>query len=248
MQLHVTIGAFLLAAFFFAAGHLAGSITMFSRDKDIETYNLLEQTLMILGVVNYVVSDAVVVWRCWLLWGKKRWILMVPVVLFIATFAGAIAFVAFDVKALAFSSTYKEQEKTIKDYLARDDLIIWCLTLSTNIWATLMISFKAWKHRKCLSTMLRQGSKKTQLEKLMALLVESGAFYCIGFLLIYALTRTGSFVMDGVMVQIAGIYPTILIVLVNFGKAHLDNEFGYNGDGLAMQRQEATSVETGPVS
>lgn len=35
-----------------AAGHLAGSITMFSRDKDIETYNLLEQTLMILGVVN----------------------------------------------------------------------------------------------------------------------------------------------------------------------------------------------------
>lgn len=73
--------------------------------------------------------------------------------------------------------------------------------------------------------------------------------------------------MDGVMVQIAvslifhihilyktdthltfwmkGIYPTILIVLVNFGKAHLDNEFGYNGDGLAMQRQEATSVETG---
>lgn len=73
--------------------------------------------------------------------------------------------------------------------------------------------------------------------------------------------------MDGVMVQIAvslifhihilyeigtyltfwmkGIYPTILIVLVNFGKAHLDNEFGYNGDGLAMQRQEATSVESG---
>lgn len=41
-----------------------------------------------------------------------------------------------------------------------------------------------------------------------------------------------------------GVYPTILIVLVNFGKTHLDNEFSYNGDGLAVQRQEPVIVET----
>lgn len=56
--------------------------------------------------------------------------------------AAAIAFVAFDIKAL--SSNPQSRERTIDDYLARDDFIIWCLTLSTNIWATLMVAFKAW--------------------------------------------------------------------------------------------------------
>lgn len=45
-----------------------------------------------------------------------------------------------------------------------------------------------------------------------------------------------------------GIYPTILIVLVNFGKTQLDNEFTFNGDGLAVQRQELISVETSPTT
>lgn len=35
-----------------SAGHLAGSIALFSREKDVEAYNILEQTLMLLGVVN----------------------------------------------------------------------------------------------------------------------------------------------------------------------------------------------------
>lgn len=82
-------------------------------------FSLLEQSLMGLPVVNvriplpvlmmcspisdiliylhntclswqYIFSDAVVVWRCWLLWGRRWRILLVPFVLFLGTIGQCI--------------------------------------------------------------------------------------------------------------------------------------------------------------
>lgn len=41
-----------LAMYFVSAGHLTGSMAMFTHEKDVDTFTFLEQTLMLLGVIN----------------------------------------------------------------------------------------------------------------------------------------------------------------------------------------------------
>ncbi|KAI0706674.1 hypothetical protein C8Q76DRAFT_629595, partial [Earliella scabrosa] len=53
------------------------------------------------------------------------------------------------------------------------------LSLVTNTAATTLIAYKAWSHRQLVRSHLRVGNKRTRVEKVLALLVESGICYCI---------------------------------------------------------------------
>ncbi|EIM91596.1 uncharacterized protein STEHIDRAFT_165852 [Stereum hirsutum FP-91666 SS1] len=183
---------------------------------------------MYLPIVNYIVSDAVVVWRCWVLYSRKCRIIMIPLLLTVSNVVVAISIAGLDVKILSLSSTVPAPGVS-GPYTG--NIVVWSLSLATNMLTTAMVAFKSWRHRKTLRKMLGRGSPKTRAEKVMALLVESGAMYCViwvAFLIPALITGfNGTFVMSAVMPQISGIYPTILIVLVKFGKTNFENDFAY---------------------
>ncbi|PIL28066.1 hypothetical protein GSI_09819 [Ganoderma sinense ZZ0214-1] len=52
------------------------------------------------------------------------------------------------------------------------------LSLSTNALATLLVACKAWQLRRRLRRYLGMGSRISQVQKLLSLLIESGAVYC----------------------------------------------------------------------
>ncbi|EIM91598.1 uncharacterized protein STEHIDRAFT_128430 [Stereum hirsutum FP-91666 SS1] len=186
----------------------------------------LIQAVTYLPIMNYILSDAIVVWRVWLLCHRRRAVLYVPIVCFLATIVSAIVIAASDMKTVASQHGPSiDTEGFITSHIG--DLLIWSLSAATNVWATSIVSFKAWWHSKSLAKLFDHSSKKTRAEKLMALLVESGVLYCfiwVSFLFIVSFSAAGFLVMDGIMPQIAGIYPTILIVLVNFGKTHFETD------------------------
>ncbi|EIM83573.1 uncharacterized protein STEHIDRAFT_160151 [Stereum hirsutum FP-91666 SS1] len=106
----------------------------------------------------------------------------------------------------------------------------YCLTLSANIWPTALIGWTVWKHRRLLKKVSHQGDGTTIA--VLIILVESGALYCIIWalwviILVISIRYPSLIVNDsgpaalgvfwGMMsfsqVHLAGIYPTITIVL-----------------------------------
>ncbi|EIM91589.1 uncharacterized protein STEHIDRAFT_137223 [Stereum hirsutum FP-91666 SS1] len=228
-------------------GNLVGTIAICTIPMELRTFLTVEQLVILLGATNYMLSDAVVIWRCWLLWGKSRWVLIILAVLYTAAFASAIASVVSHINDT--SATLRAKVMLNAD--DRYNVIMWFLSLGTNVFATMIVAFKAWKHRRQLRAILHDGSRKNQLERLMTLLVDSGVLYCviwIAFIIAFSLTETDSRIMNVIMVEIAGIYPTILIVLINYRTTQRDNEWGYGRNDLEVQRQERRRVEASQPS
>ncbi|KAI0054213.1 hypothetical protein BV25DRAFT_1833726, partial [Artomyces pyxidatus] len=115
-----------------------------------------------------------------------------------------------------------EDQSNIKQ--GRRALILVGPTLATNVCATLLIAYKAWHYRVAVKAHLNEDNAATKVEKILALLVESGVVYCVMWIL-YVLAafrvfpNPGPSIMDGIMVQVSGIYPTIIIILVCLQKS-----------------------------
>ncbi|KAI0759533.1 hypothetical protein BD413DRAFT_617709 [Trametes elegans] len=125
------------------------------------------------------------------------------------------------------------------------------LSLFTNAVATALIAAKAWQHRRFLRAHLGHRSRRTQVERALALLVESGAGYCVLIALSIAFgfvdvpvahptpaddTRTAGAVasglaifLNGSIVPLIGIYPTLLVLLVARNNTRRETLFTYRG-------------------
>ncbi|THU77532.1 hypothetical protein K435DRAFT_786661 [Dendrothele bispora CBS 962.96] len=95
----------------------------------------------------------------------------------------------------------------------------------TNVVATLLIAYKAWIHyRQIVLNLESIGSTPSKVHKILLLLVESGAIYCvimIAYMVITALPNLDLEVYEmavTVIPSIAGIYPVLIILIAHFEK------------------------------
>ncbi|RDX50554.1 hypothetical protein OH76DRAFT_457410 [Lentinus brumalis] len=110
-------------------------------------------------------------------------------------------------------------------------------SLLTNMFATILIACRAWEHRRTIMFYLRArgSSRRTQVERTLALLVESGLLYCAlwVFIVAYELTvlftsdplifsnfaRRFYYVMEGCVVPLIGMYPTLVLIVCAVNKS-----------------------------
>ncbi|THH16951.1 hypothetical protein EW146_g3784 [Bondarzewia mesenterica] len=123
---------------------------------------------MYLPIINYILSDTIVVWRAWCLWNRDTKITFLPLSLLAGSILSAVISAAFKVRALNSDATNSQ-------------FSAWVLSLATNVAATGLIAYKA-----CAAS----------------------AAEC-------------EFIQDA-SVQVAGIYPTIIVVLVTLQKTAWD--------------------------
>ncbi|RDX47373.1 hypothetical protein OH76DRAFT_1354415, partial [Lentinus brumalis] len=109
----------------------------------------------------------VVWWRACVLWPANRAVRLVCMIMILLT-------ISMHLPSLA--STF---QATYGDMLIDDlwGIITGLSSLLTNIIATTLIAYRAWQHRRTIMTYLR-ASRRTQVERTLALLVESGLLYC----------------------------------------------------------------------
>ncbi|KAJ7497632.1 hypothetical protein FB451DRAFT_239495 [Mycena latifolia] len=174
-------------------------------------------------LVNYTLSDGIVVWRAWILCLRNhRKYLSVPIFFLVVTAVSVICTIIFRIVGFVQSPL---DEIPSSSYLVRgiDILQITNLGMSllSNLSATAVVGATLLRHRQRIRAAFTDSKKSTKANQILALLVESGVLYCISGLivLVFSLIRlphgTLGDLYTPIAVQIAGAYPSVVLLLVS---------------------------------
>ncbi|KAJ7042297.1 hypothetical protein C8F04DRAFT_1077336 [Mycena alexandri] len=221
-----------------------------------DTFDKFVGVQEMLFVFNAIVADAVVIWRTWAIYEGRIRAILAPCLLLLTAFVFALMDVTF---SLYQGSTPLPGEATM---YTKSQILVWAFSLATNVLCTLLIGFKAWRHRKIMKD-LNLGVKYHGMstENILSLLVESGFIYSflwaaqiVGYL-DFPLNSPWDFISEVVVRigrQTTGMYPTLIIVLVNFKRTIWEDSpvttLGHGSNSLkwvvSSSRSGATRTET----
>ncbi|KAF5376932.1 hypothetical protein D9615_007298 [Tricholomella constricta] len=198
-------------------------------DQANEALKKLVWTGTMLFVFMLILGDSVVVWRTWVIFkGSRKWV-AIPMATWIGSLIAGLFELGCDIHTdWAITSLSPSAASVGAESCAHADLSSYTLSFVTNIFCTALIAFKAWQHRKLMSKYLGAARRKTAVEKILTLLIESGFVYLILYTLqavpIYKakLNSSGLFafnVVNAVIQQAMGMYPTVIIILVRMQKS-----------------------------
>ncbi|KAL1662842.1 hypothetical protein GGF50DRAFT_103686 [Schizophyllum commune] len=158
---------------------------------------------------NYLVSDAIVIWRAWVLWPDN---LLVKIIL-LSGMCGSIAGIV-----LEYIWSLHTVESTIKS------LALTIPEVYINLSATILVGIQAWSYQRNIKPSFSPWTRMTQVQKVLLLLVESGFLYVLiwAFFLIIILLELPNFpyfIIGSIYHDIAGIYPTFIILVVGLQRS-----------------------------
>jgi len=204
------------------AAHLGLSISLYltfleSRlDRPIQVF-----FLTYLPPINYILSDGIVLWRAWVLWNRE-FLLFIPPLISLActvgiTLASAIYYCVKSDKVL-FGEGVLPLEVLAR---ALDFFVI-----GTNLWATSLVFIRAWQHKRLLRSLSVKQTIRSNTEKTLIFLVESGGIYLFIWIVHISTSLTGSSAASsffaGALVQFTGMYPTMIIIVVTMRRSTAD--------------------------
>ncbi|KAI0323001.1 hypothetical protein OF83DRAFT_1090172 [Amylostereum chailletii] len=175
--------------------------------------------------INFVLSDSVVLWRAWILWERRAFIVIASAILMAATSICAIGHTAI-IPRDDLTWNYSSDGQIKSSYFGALEMF---LSFISNIFATGLIGIKTWRHRAFLKKLLIDESNTSKVEKVLVLLTESGTIYCViwVFYIIshFSVFPGSSLTIPLAMACVSGLYPTIIIILVHLQKTHCDRSF-----------------------
>ncbi|KAK7447457.1 hypothetical protein VKT23_014166 [Stygiomarasmius scandens] len=177
----------------------------------------------VFGSLNYFFSDAVVVWRAWVLVNRQCRIVLS--ILMIGSTAALASMIASDLPI----------PNSVFGSMAVTTTAILLPFLLTNVVATMMIGYKFWHHRQALrnssqlpdNLIAEQISEpQNEVQKILLIIVESGFLYLIlwTFALIAesgALGPYAMFIEKTFLPHLAAIYPLLVFLLVACQKSEI---------------------------
>ncbi|CUA66977.1 hypothetical protein RSOLAG22IIIB_02887 [Rhizoctonia solani] len=154
-----------------------------------------------------LVGDSVVVHRCFLIWGNRISVIIVPVILVLCT-AGYVTVWLF--------TKLPPHATALEGLLAKCATITFLLSLATNVLTTGLISYRI------LAT-ARKVSSSVDVRPYMGgltIVVESAAIYTtalVVFLIVYISRANAQYIVFCALCPLIGIVPTLIIVRVGLG-------------------------------
>ncbi|KAJ6592733.1 hypothetical protein B0H19DRAFT_1245564 [Mycena capillaripes] len=177
-----------------------------------------------LFMLNMVVGDSVVIWRAWVLYQRTLWVVAIPCIMLLMS----LIFAVIDITCLTdVGFSIQSSVAGGEGVCPHAELISWAFSLGTNVICTLLIGYKAWHHRRSMKSLnIPENRRRMSTDRVLSILVESGFIYCLFWLTQVILfinidldRRTPiAYVYElfaGMGDQISGMYPTLIIVIVN---------------------------------
>ncbi|KAL1662719.1 hypothetical protein GGF50DRAFT_58418, partial [Schizophyllum commune] len=152
--------------------------------------------------LNYIISDAIVVWRAWILWPNNR---IAQGLLLLCMTYSAVAVIVNGALQASMS------DSPVPHTIARSAMLV------TNAVATALVGIKLWLYRRNVSASMKLMSGGGQVGGILVLLVESGVVYCVVWVLeMSSITHNVDYLMNfgALTFVLAGIYPTFVVLVV----------------------------------
>ncbi|KAG7090486.1 hypothetical protein E1B28_009600 [Marasmius oreades] len=214
-------------------------------------FNNLDSVKQVILPLEIVVGDSIVIWRAWALSGGNRKIVVIPLLLLIGS-AGC---------SFAFLGCFAQNDWPIvnPDTCNSIEISAFSLSIATNTSATIIIGYKFWRYRQAVGRFLSTcyANRQPRVGKILILLLESGIIYSVLWIvqLVEILlppppTFPGQVVQQifiAASVQLMGIYPALLIVLVYLQRTMWDS-YGISTLEADLERGGSRStLEVGKV-
>ncbi|PBK60846.1 hypothetical protein ARMSODRAFT_1065937 [Armillaria solidipes] len=168
------------------------------------------------SVICIILSDSIIIWRCWIIWGQRWLTILLPVLFLFASIVCLKPSVAFKVIA-----TYKEYINSDPTHLILGFLLYPSFVLAMTLWCTLLIVYR-------IISVAWTGNGLRAYRHAIEILVESSALYSIILIFYVALYAYGSSLLiyfDLVAVIARGVAPTLLVGRVAAGHARPDDSW-----------------------
>ncbi|KAF5376311.1 hypothetical protein D9615_008468 [Tricholomella constricta] len=137
---------------------------MFARVN--ERLFLYSDIIAVTSMLIPILSDGVVIWRAWVLYPDKQWIMLVPCALLVGTIGATVANLV-----LLFKGSQNPLLVPVSDIVFTASL---ALSLGTNVAATGLIIYKLWGHLRFVRQMGIKQDSTSSVQKILIVLVESG--------------------------------------------------------------------------
>ncbi|EGO01342.1 hypothetical protein SERLA73DRAFT_87928, partial [Serpula lacrymans var. lacrymans S7.3] len=164
-----------------------------------------------------VVSDAFILYRSFIVWGRSYLITTIPFMLFLADIAIGI----FWVYTL---SLVLPGENVFADALSVRVKTFYSITLAMNVICTTLIAYKIWRIQRAVAPFAK--GNENDLSRVVAIIVESGSVYSAVLVVMIATYTSGSpamFIFLNSISPVIGIVFSSVIVRVGMGVSHGDS-------------------------
>ncbi|KAG2072813.1 hypothetical protein BDR04DRAFT_1095986 [Suillus decipiens] len=159
-----------------------------------------------------LVGDLVLIYRCWMLWGKNYHVVILPL---LSSFAGfACIMEVLHLVIVTDPTASAPPPVTVPLGLAG-----YILPLATNVIVTSLIVYRIWISSHVVKqspVVIGQGASN----RAMMLIIESGALYLMAqlvFVVLFAIQHPAIGIVAVIATQIYGIAPTLIIIRVSMG-------------------------------
>ncbi|KAH9941729.1 uncharacterized protein BXZ73DRAFT_41550 [Epithele typhae] len=157
-------------------------------------------------------GDFILLYRCWVIWGRNYWVIVLPSL----TAAGGLACIAgFAHLVLALAPGELPPPAMIPLETAA-----YVLPLCTNVLTTGLILYRIWWASRLGGGRAMIANTRRIAVGAMAVVVESGLLYLVVqliFVVLVALDSDGLDIVIGLAVPVYGIAPTLIIIRVALG-------------------------------
>ncbi|PFH45139.1 hypothetical protein AMATHDRAFT_44226 [Amanita thiersii Skay4041] len=182
-------------------------------------YFQFQSTLSVVKTSVYAtvtwVSDALMLYRCFIVWNKSWLVIILPILLLIADIGTGISLVVVLAHPEIGVSVFKgSQATTVKSFFS--------MTLVTNGICAGLIAYKLWVTQRELADALRDSQKRTiSLTRIWIIILESGSVYWATLLVMLAVYASAAghaaLIFLDITSPIIGMVFSLIIVRVSLG-------------------------------
>ncbi|KAH9173212.1 hypothetical protein EDB89DRAFT_2068972 [Lactarius sanguifluus] len=177
--------------------------------------------------VQYILSDIICAWRAVVLWNRDKHVTALLLFLVLGTTGTYKRLLVVVILLIPILSPPYVSIPIIADDLG--PLLVVFPILGTNLVSTALIAMKAWQYRVSIKKHLGKGTGSVRVDRVFALLIESGFVYCCLWILYVILTfNLNTTVMHNALLFVSGLYPTLIVILVAMQKSPVENYSTYS--------------------
>jgi len=166
-------------------------------------------------VAQTFVGDSILLFRCWIVYGRSWLVIFLPIILWLGTTACGIMTVY--VEATLDNTGQLLNSKSLIPFITS----MLCLTLVTNVLTTTLIVLRIWGVQRNLKG--KQSYTNSPLSSLLIVLIESGLMYTLSIIILFGLymaSNNGQYGVSNAVVQIIGITFNLIITSVDRKEAY----------------------------